>query len=1228
MVATANTNGNIVSWSNTQIVITIAQGTTSGNLYVQAGGGYSNQVPFSMATPAITAISPSSQLTQGAQVTITGNNFGSVVQMVATANTNGNIVSWSNTQIVITIAQGTTSGNLYVQAGGGYSNQVPFSMATPAITAISPSSQLTEGAQVTITGNNFGSVVQMVATANTNGNIVSWSNTQIVITIAQGTTSGNLYVQAGGGYSNQVPFTMGATFAVAGISPTQGPVGSQVTLTGTGFGSSQGTNSLTFNGTTATATYWTDTSITALVPSGATSGNVVVTVGGASSNAEQFTVIAPSVVSGVSPGSGTAGTQVTISGSGFGTAQAAGTVWLGSTLAPVVSWSATQIVATVSSGSSSGVAKVQQNGLWSNSLQFSVNTAAISSISPISGMAGTQVTIVGSGFGAAQGNGQVWLGTANGTVTSWSDGQVIATVASGSASGNAQILQNGVWSNAIGFNVNIPQISSISPSAGAPGTAVTIYGSGFGTSQGSGTVTLGSMNGVVSSWGDTQVVAEVASGSQNGTVQISQNGTSSNILNFSVPASGTTTNDHITPNLISMAVGDTRNLQVLDSNGVAISGLAWSVTDPTIASLSTDDPPVLTALAVGNVTINAGDGSASLTVYPGALPQGTIQWSDPGDGSGVVKIIPAVPSSTGVADVFALQADGSVQAITADGILAWTSNVSTNNTLLPDFQGGLVLANAQSVQKLDGITGLPYAAYSYSNPSYSPPVLVHTDGTIITADGSSIVGINPLTGNPNFTVAMEQSTWSRSGDGLEGVAPGQGSNPPVVGSPIVAGDGYAYFPYQFSEDVFTNNIVSGQNVFTETWGFHLRVIRVGTDGSSLETSIGDWAYNRGGCSSCSGTYTGANPGVAGVSLITNADQGALLSWSDCLGTGQGSCTPQYWISSIPTAGGASTMATNIGNDPTNSSNQNVEPMLQMQDGSFVGTVPTDYGAQNLMVDFDQFGNLKWSAAGYQPQIATADGGLIATSPSGQAVTFDANGNSTGQMAGLPTQSWRGNEYQYGSIDRIFVAPSAPATPPYASFLGTNESSNNSSPLCHDDRDKLVAEYGNQVVGDISYGKTPLPRFTPACFLFTNSDHSSYFQFSEINKSCPSQNYSPEFGWALIKNPLIAPSTVGYGLDAWRENYGSARTINSGYRDPVQNSSCGSTATGSRHQFGDAVDLRNDSGGVPEWNRMVNAANDADADYVEDQNEPCGLGCVHADWRYHDRGMYNTATIAQ
>ena len=78
---------------------------------------------------------------------------------------------------------------------------------------------------------------------------------------------------------------------ISSLSPASAAVGTPVTITGTNFGATQGTSTVKFNGTAATPTSWSATSIVAPVPAGATSGNVVVTVGGVASNGVAFTVL-------------------------------------------------------------------------------------------------------------------------------------------------------------------------------------------------------------------------------------------------------------------------------------------------------------------------------------------------------------------------------------------------------------------------------------------------------------------------------------------------------------------------------------------------------------------------------------------------------------------------------------------------------------------------------------------------------------------------------------------------------------------------------------------------------------------------------------------------------------------------------------------------------------------------------------------------------------------------
>lgn len=79
---------------------------------------------------------------------------------------------------------------------------------------------------------------------------------------------------------------------ITNINPSSGAsVVDTVTITGSGFGSSQGLSTVTFNGTSAVSiTSWSNTQIVCRIPAGASTGNVVVTVGSTSSNGVSFTV--------------------------------------------------------------------------------------------------------------------------------------------------------------------------------------------------------------------------------------------------------------------------------------------------------------------------------------------------------------------------------------------------------------------------------------------------------------------------------------------------------------------------------------------------------------------------------------------------------------------------------------------------------------------------------------------------------------------------------------------------------------------------------------------------------------------------------------------------------------------------------------------------------------------------------------------------------------------------
>jgi len=82
----------------------------------------------------------------------------------------------------------------------------------------------------------------------------------------------------------------GQSPTITGMSPATGPVGTLVTITGTNFGATQGSSTISLNGTTAPVVSWSGTIISAAVPTGSSSGTFTVTVSGSSANSTTFTV--------------------------------------------------------------------------------------------------------------------------------------------------------------------------------------------------------------------------------------------------------------------------------------------------------------------------------------------------------------------------------------------------------------------------------------------------------------------------------------------------------------------------------------------------------------------------------------------------------------------------------------------------------------------------------------------------------------------------------------------------------------------------------------------------------------------------------------------------------------------------------------------------------------------------------------------------------------------------
>lgn len=89
--------------------------------------------------------------------------------------------------------------------------------------------------------------------------------------------------------------------SIISFSPTSGLVGTTVTILGSDFSTTPAQNNVQFNGVSATVTAASTTSLTVIVPSGATTGAVNVTVNGISATSSSvFTVLSESTCNGIS----------------------------------------------------------------------------------------------------------------------------------------------------------------------------------------------------------------------------------------------------------------------------------------------------------------------------------------------------------------------------------------------------------------------------------------------------------------------------------------------------------------------------------------------------------------------------------------------------------------------------------------------------------------------------------------------------------------------------------------------------------------------------------------------------------------------------------------------------------------------------------------------------------------------------------------------------------------
>ena len=322
---------------------------------------------------------------------------------------------------------------------------------------------------------------------------------------------------------------------ITAVSPSQVQYNQTLTITGSNFGTSRGSSTVRIGSVAIPAssfTGWSNTIIRFRVPTNMRTGNITVRTSEGTSNAVRVVITSPYLAS-VSPSTVRPGERLTLTGSNFRSSRGSGYVLFAPNVRPAasdyVSWSDSRILVRVPAGAQSGDVKVVAAGSLSSGTKRIVVEAIprISSVSPSQVQYDQIVTVTGSNFGTSRGSSTVRIGSIAvpaSAFTGWSNTIIRFRVPTNMRSGNVTVRTARGTSNAIRVTITNPYLASVSPSSVKTGERLTLTGSNFRSSRGSGYI-LFTPNARPSAtdyvtWSDSRIVVTVPPGAQSGDVKV------------------------------------------------------------------------------------------------------------------------------------------------------------------------------------------------------------------------------------------------------------------------------------------------------------------------------------------------------------------------------------------------------------------------------------------------------------------------------------------------------------------------------------------------------------------------------------------------------------------------------------------------------------------------------------------------------------------------------------
>jgi len=480
--------------------------TNSGQAVTSAADTWTYKPPSQIAS-----VFPS-QGQVGSLVTISGSNllgYGSSIASVQLAGASASsIVFFNDSEIVaVAAAHGAAVGSVTITADTGATASLvaAWRYVTPGtISSVSPSSgQVNTLVTITCTGllSGASSLSGVLLGGVAASRIVSASDTVVIVAASSGNASNadssvHVLSQYGSDVSAANAWNYTADGSISSFFPTSGQYGTLVTVNGARLlGAGSAVVNATISGAVAQVVNYTNTIV--LLQAGSTapgSGAIVLFAdsGATVTSVSTFTYLVAGVIANVTPGSGQAGTRVTITGQALlgGGATAAG-VTFGGVAATIVSATNTTVIVQAGDKASAGavdvavISNTNANVVSSNGWTYLLR-GVVGSVTPNNGIYGTVVTIRGSRLlGGGQYVAFASLAGVPAAILSGNDTTVVI-VANASSNPNSVVqgdvvLQSDTGSIVLSSNgwtyTVSSQISSISPTSGAVGTLVNVYGS-------------------------------------------------------------------------------------------------------------------------------------------------------------------------------------------------------------------------------------------------------------------------------------------------------------------------------------------------------------------------------------------------------------------------------------------------------------------------------------------------------------------------------------------------------------------------------------------------------------------------------------------------------------------------------------------------------------------------------------------------------------------------------